>query len=424
LDACLRSLYAEGTLTPDECIVVDDGSTDGSAQVAARYGCTVVRREERMGPAAARNLGSAEASGDILIFLDADVCVHLDAVRRMRDAFQADPSLDALIGSYDDEPGHRDFLSQYRNLLHHYVHQTSHREASTFWSGCGAIRRSVFEEHGGYDESYARPSIEDIELGSRLRQAGCRIELLRDIQVKHLKKWSLFGILKTDVRDRGIPWTELILRAGKMPNDLNLRISQRVSVLAVALLSLLIAASILQWGGAFVLPVLALLMLALCTYMVEQTNTIHGAAAIALLMVLLTWLDGQDGPPLLIAPLWTTYALQMLRRQFNLDRPAWPSRAVDAALFASTAAVLCLAIAALPLHWTSAALVALMALLITLNHSFYAFLAAKRGWLFMLAAIPFQLLFYFYSGFAFAAGVVLFAWRRISISEHLAEEAR
>ncbi len=52
----------------------------------------------------------------------------------------------------------------------------------------------------------------------------------RDLRVKHLKKWTFWGLLKTDVLDRGIPWTELILRDQRMPNDLNLQISQRVSI--------------------------------------------------------------------------------------------------------------------------------------------------------------------------------------------------
>ncbi len=69
----------------------------------------------------------------------------------------------------------------------------------------------------GFDASYKRPAIEDIELGYRLRHAGRRILLDRDLRVKHLKKWTFWGLLKTDVLDRGIPWTELILRDQRCP---------------------------------------------------------------------------------------------------------------------------------------------------------------------------------------------------------------
>ena len=45
-----------------------------------------------------------------------------------------------FFGSYDDTPTDRGFVSRYKNLLHHYVHQTARREASTFWTGLGAVR--------------------------------------------------------------------------------------------------------------------------------------------------------------------------------------------------------------------------------------------------------------------------------------------
>ena len=134
------------------------------------------------------------------------------------------------MGSYDDTPGDPGFLSQYRNLLHHFVHQNGREAASTFWAGCGAVRRRVFEEVRGFDEGYVQPSIEDIELGARLRSAGHEIGLVKDLQVKHLKRWTLAGMLATDLWRRAVPWTGLMLREGKTVNDLNVRSRDRVSV--------------------------------------------------------------------------------------------------------------------------------------------------------------------------------------------------
>jgi len=220
----------------DEVLVVDDGSTDGSREIAERFGASLLETEGKRGPAVARNLGARSASGDIVFFVDSDVCLHRDAIGKVVQRFTHEASLDALMGSYDDQPEARDFLSQYKNLLHCYVHRTSRGKASTFWTGIGAIRRSVFLSFNGFDETFARPSVEDIDFGLRMAREGRRIVLDPSVQGKHRKHYTFKSMLRVDVLDRGIPWMELILREGRMPNDLNLKWSQRFSVVLVWLL--------------------------------------------------------------------------------------------------------------------------------------------------------------------------------------------
>jgi GT2 family glycosyltransferase len=239
---CLKSLSACDP-APKEIIVVADGYTDGSWRFAEELGQTVLRREEAGGPAAARNLGAGRATGDILFFVDADVTVPGDAVGRVAAAFDKDPAPGAVFGSYDDRPARENFLSQYKNLLHHYVHQTSREDAATFWAGCGAVRREAFMGVGGFKETYRHPSIEDIELGGRLRGAGFRIRLDKGLQARHLKRWTLRSLLRADILYRALPWTDLILRGGSIPNDLNLKLSSRVSAACSCLLVLALALS-------------------------------------------------------------------------------------------------------------------------------------------------------------------------------------
>jgi len=240
-----------------ECIVVDDGSTDASAEIAHGVGALVMRTGDTpRGPARARNLGAEAAHAPLVCFIDADVLVRPDTLAEFASLFEADPELVAAFGSYDAQPGSPDVLSQYRNLLHHFVHQTGRETASTFWAGCGAVRRSAFLAAGGFDPSYTRPSIEDIELGTRLRAAGARICLAKHIQVTHLKRWSLWDIIRTDVRDRAVPWSSLIARTGHLPDDLNLNWSSRLSAGAVYALAL--AVTLRRW--VVVPPLLALLM--------------------------------------------------------------------------------------------------------------------------------------------------------------------
>jgi len=245
LPRCLQAL-SDSQYPAAECLVIDDGSTDGSALVAERMGATALSTGGRCGPANARNLGARQASGEILLFLDADVAIHSDALGRIAQRFTAERDLDALIGAYDDAPSCSRFVSQFKNLMHAFVHRHGNPRAFSFWCGCGAVKRTVYLAQGGLDESYRRPSIEDIEFGFRMMRSGRRIALDPSIQCKHLKVWTLRNLLHTDVLQRGIPWTKLILRTRFLPDDLNLRWSQRISVMLSAILVLLTALEILQ----------------------------------------------------------------------------------------------------------------------------------------------------------------------------------
>lgn len=243
-----------------ELIVCDDGSQDGSVRIAAAHGARVLLREGPAGPAVARNRGAHAAEGTILLFLDADVRVHADTILRLRRELD-DPEVTAAFGSYDDAPAVRSWPSLYRNLAHHFVHQRSRRDASTFWAGCGAIRREAFLAAGGFDPAYRRPSIEDVELGYRLRAAGHRIRLVPEAQVTHLKRWSLGGWLAADVRDRAVPWTRLV-RAGRgLPPDLNFTAADRAASGLVGLALALGGLSV--WRPALVVPATACLAVAI-----------------------------------------------------------------------------------------------------------------------------------------------------------------
>jgi glycosyltransferase involved in cell wall biosynthesis len=259
LTRCLTAL-ASSTCRPLETIVVDDGSTERIRPICEAFGVTSIRVSDGpRGPAYARNAGAAAASGKILVFIDADVLIRTDTLQRFAETFERNADASAVFGSYDDAPATPDFVSQFKNLLHHFVHQQANTESETFWSGCGAVRRDVFLAAGGFDATrYPRPSIEDIELGYRLRAAGHRILLNKAIQVKHLKRWTLRGLVHTDVFDRGAPWTELILERGRLPNDLNLHIMQRLSaMLAYSMLLYGLAALIVIALSRLSFPVVA-----------------------------------------------------------------------------------------------------------------------------------------------------------------------
>jgi len=222
-----------------ELIVADDASTDETSLVAAEYADTVVRLSGKPnGPAYARNRAFEASRGEVLVFVDSDVVVHPDALPRIVRHLKDDPSLSAVFGAYDANPTAPGLVSQYRNLLHHYVHVRNRGPAETFWAGIGAIRRDAFAEVGMFDEwSYANPQIEDIELGRRLRRLGRRILLDPDIQGTHLKRWTLKGTLLGDFRNRGVPWMWLLLQEGtpESSRTLNVRTAEKWTTAAVGL---------------------------------------------------------------------------------------------------------------------------------------------------------------------------------------------
>ena len=167
-------------------------STDDTAEMARAKGVSVLERARQAGPAAARNEGALRAKGEILFFVDADVRVTEGTVALVSQRFTQNPDVDALFGSYDDNPSEGSFLSQYKNLSHHYVHQQSGEEAATFWAGCGAVRKEDVREGG---RIRSRTLHEAFDRGHRTRvqneEMGCKILLDKALQVKHLKRWTL-----------------------------------------------------------------------------------------------------------------------------------------------------------------------------------------------------------------------------------------
>jgi GT2 family glycosyltransferase len=244
-----------------EVLVVDDSSSDSSAKIAEELGARVISTGGRLGPGAARNQAAAIAEGDLLWFVDSDVVVHDDAVEHLLSGF-SDESVVAVFGSYDDQPPAQNFLSQYKNLVHHHYHNRGRADASTFWAGCGAVRKKAFLDVDGFDvETYRRPSIEDIDLGYRLIEAGGHIRLVSSVKGSHLKVWRFFNLVHTEVFCRAIPWSRLMLTRSGLVDDLNVSTAERIKAVLAGLLLLALAAAlagILSWWSFAVLTFVAL----------------------------------------------------------------------------------------------------------------------------------------------------------------------
>lgn len=253
LTKCLKSVEFYFLESIEEVILVLDGvrRSDEFFKAFNLPGLKVLELESSHGPAYARNFGAHHAKSNVLFFIDSDIEVKKDTFEKVINHFGIENSEEAIIGSYDDSPEDQALISKYRNLLHHFTHQHASEKAMTFWGACGAIRKEVFLLVGGFDESFTKPSVEDIDLGYRLVQKGFAIRLYKELQVKHLKRWTFILMVKTDVFQRAKPWAELLFQYKKWgTKDLNVNNSER---LAVFLLGLGVSSLI----AAFFLPVLA-----------------------------------------------------------------------------------------------------------------------------------------------------------------------
>jgi glycosyltransferase involved in cell wall biosynthesis len=260
---CLQAVF-ESKLRDFEVIVVNDASTDQTVEIVRQFPCTVLTTPFKSGPGAARNLGAANASAETLVFVDADVLIRPDSLAAVAAAFERDPGLAALFGSYEAAAAPSNFTSVFKNLQHHYTHQTSNEQANTFWSGFGAVRRTVFEEVGGFPNGR---KMEDIELGYRLTLSGHQIRLRKDLQVLHCKRYTLAKLIRSDLFDRAVPWVCLMLEWRIFRNDLNTREHNVLSMpISFLLLAWPLLAELTRWTNGFVwglLPMLTICFVAL-----------------------------------------------------------------------------------------------------------------------------------------------------------------
>ena len=170
----------------------------------------------------------------------------------------------AVFGSYDDAPAAPGIVSQYRNLLHHHVHQRNAGDVESFWAGCGAVERAAFDAVGRFDSTrFRRPEMEDVDLGYRLRDAGYRIVLNPAVLCTHLKRWTLAGMIASDFSRRGLPWARLLAERKMLlnPQGLSLGANERASA-AFSILAALgaIAGLVFQSRGAAIFAAAMLLV--------------------------------------------------------------------------------------------------------------------------------------------------------------------
>ena len=237
-----------------EVIVVDDCSQDDTlAYLHAHHPeVRILPMPRQGGQAVARNAGAAIACGEFLVFIDSDVVAQTETLFAMTRFLQQRPELVGVFGCYSEWGYHGESpLSRFRNLQHRRVHQRHRGLTHSFWTGLSAMRSESFLRSGGFDA--ALTGIEDVEFGKRIVDQGGQIWLEPSFEGRHLKRWTLGSMVKTDILVRALPWTFFGLLGRTPRKGLNLSPSESLPVLLL-LMALLVSPISLPcagglWGG-------------------------------------------------------------------------------------------------------------------------------------------------------------------------------
>lgn len=213
LDACLRSIK-RSYYKNYEVIVVDDHSTDNTLEIARHFQCAIVEAEEGRGANAARNLGAKAALGDVFMFLDSDVMVNRETILGIVETLEEE-YIDAVVGIYTAKHRHETFVSQYKNLWVRYSYMKSSPAIDWLFGAISGIKRSAFERFDGFNtELLARHGHDDIELGKRFARANLNIVLNMEIEVEHLKHYTLGSFIRNEFH-RSAGFAELAAKFGE-----------------------------------------------------------------------------------------------------------------------------------------------------------------------------------------------------------------
>ncbi|MFA5157118.1 MAG: glycosyltransferase family 2 protein [Candidatus Omnitrophota bacterium] len=201
LEDCLKHIFIS-TYKDYEIIIVDDCSSDASSQIADKgrfyrdVPFFIIRLGQRQGPAAARNIASQNARGEILLFIDADIFIAPDTMQRVADFLGASNGADAITGLYSVQPAYTNFSSRYKNLYLRYKFANAAEFTCTANTALLAVRKVSFEKTGGFNPDML--TCEDFEFSQRFAAAGFNIYNDKGLEVVHSRYFSLPGLISDD----------------------------------------------------------------------------------------------------------------------------------------------------------------------------------------------------------------------------------
>jgi glycosyltransferase involved in cell wall biosynthesis len=190
LGEAIESILAQ-TVKVSEIVVVDDGSTDRTAEVAARFGVdALLIRQPHAGAAAARNHALKTVSGDWIAFLDADDVWTLDKIENQLKVLAAAPETEIIFGGVEE------FVTPEMPAEEKIKFERFKEPVKGAIPSAMIVRRSVFDRVGIFNESYQIADFFDWRL--RCRAAGTTEREAREIVARRRIHGQNLGIVKKE----------------------------------------------------------------------------------------------------------------------------------------------------------------------------------------------------------------------------------
>ena len=287
LPQCLAAIAGQSR-PPHEIIVVDDGSTDGTVAIAEAVPGVVCIRQKNAGPAAARNRGAVEASGEWVVFTDADCVPEADWLERLFEP-KPPPGTAGVGGSYA--------IANAGSLLARVIQaEIAARHAGMagpvdfLGSFNVAYRREVYMSAGGFDERFRQASGEDNDLAYRIHQQGGTLHFVLEARVAHYHPERLLPYLRTQMR-HGY-WRVFLYRLHPERTASGDRYAGAADLLAPPLAAAgtglsVLALTVSPWlpAALWVIPVALLQQIALHASMARRIGRFEGAVFLFLAAV-------------------------------------------------------------------------------------------------------------------------------------------